>query len=151
MVIRNADQEDCESCLKLLYELWSPAYELDSIRVGRLPPEKLHRIYDCILESPNCEIVVAEKEGKVVAMMDLHFRETFFHGGWTLLIEDLIVDEDYRRQGIGQRMVGLAEEMALKRDCSAVELSSDLYREGTHRFWESMGYDIEAYQLRKTL
>jgi GNAT superfamily N-acetyltransferase len=116
-----------------------------------MSPEKLHEIYDCIMDSSNCEIMVAEKDNRVVAMMDLNFRETFFHCGWTMVIEDLVVDRDFRRQGIGQRMVGLAEEMAMRRGCCAVELNSDLYRDETHRFWEAMGYEIGAYQLRKAL
>lgn len=151
MVIRSANKKDCENCLKLLRQLWSPEYELDSAQSERLSPEKLHELYGCILENPDCEIVVAEKDNHVIAMMDLKFRETFFHGGWTMLIEDLVVDAKFRRQGVGQRMVGLAEEMAMRRGCCTVELNSDLYREDTHRFWEAMGYEIEAYQLRKPL
>jgi GNAT superfamily N-acetyltransferase len=151
MVIRSANKKDCENCLKLLRQLWSPEYELDSAQSERLSPEKLHELYGCILENPDCEVVVAEKDNHVIAMMDLKFRETFFHGGWTMLIEDLVVDEKFRRQGVGQRMVGLAEEMAMRRGCCTVELNSDLYREDTHRFWEAMGYEIEAYQLRKPL
>ena len=151
MVIRSANKDDCQRCLQLLRQLWSPQYDLDSIREGRMPPGKLQELYRCILENSNCEVMVAEKDNRVVAMMDLSFRETFFHCGWTMQIEDLVVDESYRRQGIGQRMVGLAEEMAMRRGCCAVELNSDLYRDTTHRFWEAMGYEIEAYQLRKAL
>lgn len=151
MVIRSANKKDCKNCLQLLRQLWSPEYDLDSFRTGRLSQEKLHKLYNCILDNPDCELVVAEKGEHVVAMMDLNFRETFFQGGWTMLIEDLVVDENYRRQGIGQRMVGLAEEMAMRRGCCAVELNSNLFREETHRFWEAMGYEIEAYQLRKAL
>jgi GNAT superfamily N-acetyltransferase len=151
MVIRSANKKDCEHCLKLLKQLWAPESELDSFQTGKLPPERLHELYDCMLDNPNCEIMIAEKDNRVVAMMDLNFRETFFHGGWAMQIEDLVVDEKYRRQGIGQRMVGLAEELAMRRGCCAIELNSDLYREDTHRFWEAMGYEIEAYQLRKPL
>ena len=151
MVIRSANRHDCERCIQLLQQLWAPEYELDSIQENKLTPEKLHELYGCILDNTNCEVMVAEKDEKVVAMMDLSFRETFFHCGWTMLIEDLVVEEKYRRQGIGQRMVGLAEEMAMRRGCCAVELNSDLFREETHRFWEAMGYEIEAYQLRKAL
>jgi GNAT superfamily N-acetyltransferase len=151
MVIRSANKKDCEQCLKLLRQLWSSEYELDNLRNGKLSPKKLHELYGCLLENPNCEVMLAEKDNRVVAMMDLNFRETFFHGGWMMQIEDLVVDGKYRRQGIGQRMVGLAEEMAMRRGCCAIELNSDLYREETHRFWEAMGYEIEAYQLRKAL
>jgi GNAT superfamily N-acetyltransferase len=151
MVIRSANEKDCERCLELLGQLWAPAYDLDSFKGDKLSSERLHELYGCILDNPNCEVVIAERDNRIVAMMDLNFRETFFHGGWTMQIEDLVVDEKYRRQGIGQRMVGIAEELAMRRGCCAVELNSDLYREETHRFWEAMGYEIEAYQLRKAL
>ena len=151
MVIRSANEKDCERCLELLRQLWAPAYDLGSFKRDKLSSKKLHELYGCILDNPNCEVVIAEKDNTVVAIMDLHFRETFFHGGWTMQIEDLVVDEKCRRQGIGQRMVGIAEELAMRRGCCAVELNSDLYREETHRFWEAMGYEIEAYQLRKAL
>jgi GNAT superfamily N-acetyltransferase len=151
MEIRSARKEDCESCMKLLKQLWSPEYELESHVSRELPPDKFDRIYNCILDNPNCEVIVAEKDGELVAMMDMDFRESFFHGGLTMQIEDLIVDGRFRRQGIGQRMVGLAEELARRRGCAAIELSSDLYREETHKFWQAMGYEIEAYQLRKAL
>ena len=151
MEIRSARKEDCENCMKLLKQLWSPEHELASFVSRELPPEKFHRIYGCILDNPDCEVVVAEMDGEIIAMMDVDFRESFFHGGLAMQVEDLIVDERFRRQGIGQRMVGLAEEIARRRDCTSIELNSDLYREETHRFWQAMGYQIEAYQLRKAL
>ena len=151
MEIRSARKEDCESCMKLLKQLWSPGYELASYFSRELPPDKFHRIYSCILDNPDCEVIVAEKDEEIIAMMDMDFRESFFHGGLSMQIEDLIVDERFRRQGVGQRMVGLAEEMARRHDCTSIGLSSDLYREETHKFWQAMGYQIEAYQLRKAL
>ncbi len=151
MEIRSARKEDCESCMKLLKQLWSPEYELTSYIRKELPPDKFHRIYDCILDNPNCEVIVAEMDGEIIAMLDMDFRESFFHGGLAMQVEDLIVDENYRRRGIGQRMVGLAEEIARRRNCTSIELNSDLYREETHKFWQAMGYQIEAYQLRKSL
>ena len=151
MEIRSARKDDCESCMRLLEQLWSPEYELASYISRELPPDKFHRIYDCILDNPDCEVIVAEKDGEIIAMMDVDFRESFFHGGLTMQIEDLIVDERFRRQGIGQRMVGLAEAMARRRNCRSIELNSDLYREETHKFWQAMGYQIEAYQLRKSI
>lgn len=151
MVIRSATKEDCESCMRLVRQLWVPEYNLVSYISKQVPPDKFHRIYDCILDNPDCEVIVAEKDEQIVAMMDMDFHESFFHGGLTMQIEDLIVEKRFRRQGIGQRMVGLAEDMARQRGAVAVKLSSDLYREDTHRFWESMGYEIEAYELRKDL
>jgi GNAT superfamily N-acetyltransferase len=68
-----------------------------------------------------------------------------------MIIEDLVVDEAHRRRGVGQRLVELAERIACQRGCRGVELSCDLHRVQTHRFWEAAGYQREAYQFRKTL
>ena len=151
MEIRSARKEDCESCLKLLKQLWSPEYELAKYVSRERPPDKFHRIYGCILDDPDCEVIVAEKDGEIIAMMDMNFHESFSRKGLAMQIEDLIVDERFRRQGIGQRMVGLGEEMAHSRGCLAIGLNSDLYREETHKFWLAMGYEIKAYQLIKAL
>lgn len=68
-----------------------------------------------------------------------------------MIIEDLIVDENYRRKGIGTQLVRLAENIARQLGCLNIELNSDLCRKETHRFWEAIGYERNAYQFRKVI
>ena len=96
-------------------------------------------------------LVLAGHGGEIIALMDLTLRDTLFHRGKTMIIEDLIVDGPHQRQGIGRQLVEHAERIAGQRGCRGIELSSDLHREDTHLFWEALGYERKAYQFRKTL
>jgi len=95
--------------------------------------------------------MIAEADRQIVAFLDLTFRKTLFHLGWTMIIEDLIADEAHRRKGIGKRLVELCEDFAREKGCHAIELSSDLHRKKTHLFWEALGYEGKAYQFRKMI
>jgi ribosomal protein S18 acetylase RimI-like enzyme len=61
------------------------------------------------------------------------------------IIEDLIVDESTRRQGIGEALVRYAIELAREAGAGGVSLTSNLQREAANRLYRSMGFE-----LRKT-
>jgi GNAT superfamily N-acetyltransferase len=149
--IRDALAEDFAGCLPLLWQLW-PALEPRSDQ-DRTVVDGMRTVFCDLLEDPNARILLAEEDGAVgvVGLLDLTFRRTLFHRGWTMIIEDLIVKETYRREGIARRLVAYAEQLARERGCRAIELTSDLHRRGTHQFWAALGYDRCAYQFRKEL
>jgi GNAT superfamily N-acetyltransferase len=106
-----------------------------------------------LLDDSNGRILLTDEGGAagVVGLLDLTFRRTLFYRGWMMIIEDLIVDETHRKESIARRLVEYAEQLARERGCRAIELSSDLHHQGTHQFWEALGYDRCAYQFRKEL
>jgi predicted N-acetyltransferase YhbS len=149
MRFRDAREEDFEACQALLRQLWPTPGVAGSEEQRR--SAEIRAAFCRLLASPDARVVVAEEDGQVVALLDVSFRETLFFGGPAMIIEDLIVDEAHRRQGIGGRLVQLAEDVARRRGCRGIELSSDLPREETHQFWEGLGYRRLAYQFRKQL
>ena len=150
MEFREANAEDFEACLPLLQQLW-PTLKIVGIDIETQVVEEIKEIFYSLLKNPNIKVILTENDGHIIALIDLTFRETLFYRGWAMIIEDLIVDEKYRRRGIGSRLVRLAEEIAQQRNCHDIELNSDLYREETHRFWEAIGYERKAYQFRKMI
>jgi GNAT superfamily N-acetyltransferase len=104
-----------------------------------------------LLAAADTKLLLAENDDQIVALMDLTFRDTFFHGGRTMVIEDLVVDERLRRRGIGRQLVRHAERIAREHGCRAIEVSSSLHRTDAHGFWTSLGYEREAYQFLKPL
>jgi GNAT superfamily N-acetyltransferase len=149
--IRDARAEDFEACLPLLWQLW-PALEPRSDQ-DRAVVDGMRTAFCDLLEDSNARTLLAEEDGavSVVGLLDLTFRRTLFHHGWTMIIEDLIVKETHRREGVARRLVEYAEQLARECGCRAIELTSDLHRHGTHQFWEALGYDRCAYQFRKGL
>lgn len=66
-------------------------------------------------------------------------------------IYDLVVDEPSRGAGHGTAVVEHIEAWADERGCEYVTLASPLEKEGTHRFYETQGYEKWEYVIEKEL
>ncbi|HHY0700115.1 TPA: GNAT family N-acetyltransferase, partial [Legionella anisa] len=72
-------------------------------------------------------------------------------------IEGLVVDQGYRNQGIGKKLMITVEEFARQFSPCIIDLTSGLRRakEGSHDFYKSLGYQNEGHMaklyLRKVL
>jgi len=150
MQFRDANEKDFENCLALLQQLW-PTLKITDTENETQVVQELRKIFFRLLKNPNTRIILAEADREIIGLIDLSFRETLFNQHWVMIIEDLIIDNNYRRRGIGTQLVKLAEKTARQRDCRSIELNSDLYRKETHQFWEAIGYERKAYQFRKVI
>ncbi|MBU1700346.1 MAG: GNAT family N-acetyltransferase [Candidatus Eisenbacteria bacterium] len=84
-------------------------------------------------------VFVAEKAGFVVGWIQIGIR-LLLMAGMEAEIEGLVVDEEYRRQGIGVALVRQAEEWATDRKMGAIRVRSNIIREGAHEFYKNDGY-----------
>lgn len=57
-------------------------------------------------------------------------------------IEGLVVEDEYRGNGIGRLLVQAAEEWARRRNCTSMRLVSNVVRERAHEFYRRLGYDV---------
>ena len=98
---------------------------------------------------------VAETDGKINGFMSLHMIDWLHRPDPVVRLGAVVVDENYRRDGIGRALVAFAEETAAQRGCSYIELTSNLRRkaDGTYSFYESLGYERaeETTYFRKPL
>jgi ribosomal protein S18 acetylase RimI-like enzyme len=60
------------------------------------------------------------------------------------IIEDLIVDENARRQGVGQALIQYAIGLAREAGAARVTLTSNPLREAANQFYISMGFELRA-------
>jgi ribosomal protein S18 acetylase RimI-like enzyme len=58
------------------------------------------------------------------------------------IIEDLIVDEKARRQGVGQALIQYAITLAREAGAVVVTLTSNPLREAANQFYRSMGFEL---------
>jgi GNAT superfamily N-acetyltransferase len=70
--------------------------------------------------------------------------------GLKLYVDDLVVDEEARSQGMGRAMLDWLEAEARRPGCSVVDLESGTPREGAHRFYFRAGYTIRTFGFKKT-
>lgn len=61
----------------------------------------------------------------------------------------LKVDERVRRQGIGRRLLGLAEEALRAKGCVAIEVMSDIDIRNSHGFFRTLGFEQTSYRFAK--
>jgi GNAT superfamily N-acetyltransferase len=92
-----------------------------------------------ILDRHDQEFVVAEASDVVAGWVHTLVAEYVDHEAF-VLIAGLVVDRDYRRRGIGRRLLNHAEEWAWGRGCRVVRLTSSTTRTHAHRFYEQLGY-----------
>jgi GNAT superfamily N-acetyltransferase len=80
--------------------------------------------------------------GNVVGLIAISIREIFVIEGRKMFIEALVVDENFRGQKIGEKLLKFAENYAREIGCSIVELTSGKRREkdGSLRFYNRLGY-----------
>lgn len=63
------------------------------------------------------------------------------------LIEDVVVRADMQGKGIGKKMMANAIDICKSKNCYKVALSSNIKRERSHRFYESLGFKRHGYSF----
>lgn len=66
-------------------------------------------------------------------------------------IEDIVVDENYRRKGIGKKLYNFLKEQAIKKNIDAIELNVWAFNESSIRFYESLGMTVRNMKLEQLL
>jgi GNAT superfamily N-acetyltransferase len=141
-MIKKLTKTDFPDFIYLLHQLW-PGKNINS--------KKCRQIYKYYLKNDNYLILGYFAEAGLIGALTLSLRRTFFHNGRTTIIEDLIVDKDWREKGIGRKLVKQAEKILHKLGIKNIELNTDFHREVARKFWLSLGYKCLGYQYRKLL
>jgi GNAT superfamily N-acetyltransferase len=91
---------------------------------------------------------VALADGKIVGTFALLVMDNLAHrGARSAILEDVVVDEGLRGQGIGKRMMDYAGDLCREKKCYKMALNSNRHRIEAHRFYESLGYERHGYSF----
>lgn len=92
-----------------------------------------------VLADPSITLLVATDEGVIIATATVIVYTT---PAWTKArIEDLVVDEASRGQGVGEALVNECLRVARNRGARMVELQSARKREVANRLYPRLGFD----------
>ncbi len=85
-------------------------------------------------------LVVENPAGRVVAFLDMEFRQRLGHPRPQAWVNDLVVTESLRSRGLGWALLERAEELARGRGCFRMSLETAGWRSEAHAFYERSGW-----------
>ena len=130
-------------------EVTQELYEALQGLIPQLSPHKRPPTWEeinALIRSESSTLLVAREpdaEGHIVGILSLTIYRV--PTGLRSIIEDVIVEDNMRRRGIGEALVRRALELARAAGASGVSLTSNPQREAANRLYLSMGFE-----LRKT-
>jgi GNAT superfamily N-acetyltransferase len=108
--------------------------------------------FDEIERDPNNELWLGERDGDVVAMLQLTLIPGLSRGGMKrALVESVRVRADLRGQRIGEALMAHVTARARAAGCGLMQLTSDKQRLAAHRFYERLGYVASHVGMKKKL
>lgn len=131
--IREAKEQDLDAMLDLYVQFHHTPKPAEN--------EHIKAIWQEMLEEKHMHILIGETEGQIVCSATLVIVPNLSHGQRPFaIVENLITDERYRRQGWATQMLEQIKEIASKAGCYKVMLTTGSKDEGILQFYEDMGY-----------
>lgn len=130
MIIRDLHSRDFEDALRLYWILTS-----DPVTVTDSPAA-----FDAVLSHKGTQIIGAEHNSQIIAMITLHVLPNMTSGGRSYaLIENVVCDSGHRGQGIGRAVLQAGINRARDLGCYKIMLMTGEAR-GVRGFYESVGF-----------
>jgi L-amino acid N-acyltransferase YncA len=146
--VRAATEEDIPRILEL-YDDLSLSANFGKIEQSYPSPNEVQKVVDAISAMTGYELLVAEEDGTVVGTMVLLIVPNLSHRAlpWAT-VENVIVDNRYRRRGIGRILMDYAIDRARQAGCYKIQLISNKKRLEAHNFYQEMGFETSVYGFR---
>ena len=140
-VIREAIDTDLPAILSLYAQP-----DMDDGKVMELETAK--EIFRKIGTYPNYRVFVATFHDRIVGTYVLIILDNLAHmGTHSALVEDVVVQGEWRRHGVGKAMMTHAMALCRTAKCYKLALSSNLAREPAHRFYEALGFTRHGFSF----
>ncbi len=136
--IRAARREDAAPLARLLGELGYPSSR-----------EQVERRLERLGEADR--LFVAELEGDVVGLAGLHVSAALEYDGDAAKVSAIVVDERFRRRGVGEALMDALENEARARGCVVLFLTTAERREDAHAFYRRIGLEETGRRFAKRL
>lgn len=140
-MIEEAKKEDVEAVYRLICNLEEEVF--DKI--------KFIEIYKQNIENPDIQYYIYRKDNHCVGFISLYSKQLLHHNGKTGEIVELIIDDEYRNQRIGEMLLTHVENVAGELGLLEIEVSSNVKRTRAHSFYEKHGYIKNHYNLIKKI
>ena len=137
-VVTQADEELYQAFQSLIPQL-----------TNNNPPPSLNDLTAIVQDASSTLLVARNKEQKIVGTLTLAAYRV--PSGVRSMIEDVVVDNSARGQGIGEALVKRAIEVAREKGVQYISLTSSSVREAANRLYMKVGFkkrETNAYQMK---
>lgn len=137
-MIRKANESDLEAIFELV-KIFSTSFQ----------PEKpcfIHS-FNLILRDEFASLFVAEHNNEVIGYSLGFIHDTFYANGKVAWLEEIMVRDDFRRKGVGSKLISFFEQDSKNKGCKLIALATRRASD----FYIAIGYEESATYFRKTL
>lgn len=94
-----------------------------------------------LLNSGRCLILVAEYENSVIGMCTGQTVISTAEGGYSLLVEDVVVNSTWRGKGVGTQLLNTLANWAKQQDIHRLQLLADRNNSNALNFYHKAGWN----------
>lgn len=146
VIIRDASDKDAPLILGLLYDLGRPKPQKDP------DVETFRKLVTTYVKDSDKMILVAEIDDvKIIGMVSVMFLPRLNQLTLEMYIPELIVLENYQKQGIGKKLINSCIALAKERNCHRIRLESGNQRKESHQFYEHLGFEKSSFSFTLNL
>ena len=134
--VEPATLEDLPALTELVMDLFA--------RSGDFSPDRSvqERGLRLILEQPNRgRIFVIRNKERIFGMVNLLFTISTARGGFVILMEDVVIHPDHRRQGYGAMLVNYVVDFAKRKNFKRITLLTDKMSAEAQQFFQQLGFE----------
>lgn len=71
--------------------------------------------------------------------------------GKTVEADHVVIDENFRNQGLGQKLFDWIHEYTRSKGCDSIELNTYVENRKSHKFYYNLGYEIYGFHMLKVM
>lgn len=134
IMIREITDKDFDGLMKLYMQLHDNPMPEET--------EEITSLWRRILDDKSHHIIVADIDGKIVSSCVCVIIPNLTHGQRPYaFVENVVTDENYRKQGLATACLDYAKEIAVSENCYKMMLLTGSKKESTLNFYERAGYN----------
>lgn len=142
MIFRECTIDDFDRLLLLFSQLWPDRH---------LNEATMKQVFENGIRSEHQHYLCVEVDERIVGFCSLSVKNNLWQQGNLGHIDELVVDESFRRKGIGTELLDRIIRIAAEKGCRRIELDSALHRTKAHEFYEKCGFKNRALLFSKIL
>ena len=94
-----------------------------------------------LFESDGSDMLVAKHESEVIGMITMQRLISSAEGDYVGQIEDLVVKEEYRKMGVGSRLINKMRSIAQEYEYKRIQLAADVDNANALQFYNRRGFN----------